>query len=226
MLQGRNRQIVEQKARGLVKRNPATDLESARQSGLSKISKGQILKSDPEVLLAVSMDGDGLDLAFEQMQNTYLAGKKDIASQKLSLLRLLLAYLRATHWLHWTSHWQVKGDTSYGDHLLFERLYLGVVEEIDTLSEKLVGEFGSEAVNALEQSYFLLGLVSDVTRMETHPVKRGLLVEQTMQNILKRVYDKLKSANALTLGLDDYIMATANAHETNLYLLKQRLPKK
>lgn len=226
MLQGRNRQIVEQKARGLVKRNPASSLEGARQSGLSKISQGQILKSDPEVLLAVSMDGDGLDLAFEQMQNTYLSGKKDVASQKLSLLRLLLAYLRAAHWLHWTSHWQVKGDTSYGDHLLFERLYLGVVEEIDTLSEKLVGEFGSEAVNALEQSYFLLGLVSDVTRMETHPVKRGLLVEQTMQNILKRVYDKLKSINALTLGMDDFIMATANAHETNLYLLKQRLPKK
>ncbi len=226
MLQGRNKQVVEQKARGLIKKNPASSLEDIRQSGLAKISRGEIKSADAEVLLAVSMDGEGLDLAFEQMQNTYLSGKKDASSQKMALLKLLLAYLRATHWLHWTNHWQVKGDTSYGDHLLFERLYLGVVEEIDTLSEKLVGEFGSESVNALEQSYFLLGLVSDVTRMETHPVRRGLLVEQTMQNILKRVYDKLAAMNVLTLGLDDFIMATANAHETNLYLLKQRLPKK
>jgi DNA-binding ferritin-like protein len=226
MLQNRNKKVIEQKARGLIRKNPETSFESVRQSGLTKLSKGEIRKPDPEILLATSMDGEGLDLAFNQMQESYLSGKKDKASQKLALLRLLLAYLRATHWLHWTSHWQVKGDTSYGDHLLFERLYTGIVEEIDTLAEKVVGEFGAEAVNPLEQSYFLLGLVNDVAKMEDNAIKRGLVVEQTMQNILKRVYNKLKSIDALTLGLDDFLMATANAHDTYLYLLKQRLSKK
>jgi len=34
-------------------------------------------------------------------------------------------------------------------------------------------------------------------------------------------YDKLKEMDDISLGLDDFLMATANAHETNLYLLQQ-----
>ena len=54
------------------------------------------------------------------------------------ILCVLLATLRAAHLIHWTGHWQVKGDTQYGDHLLLERVYSGLADEIDTLAEKIV----------------------------------------------------------------------------------------
>ena len=65
-----------------------------------------------------------------------------------SLLTQLLGILRAIHWSHWTSHWQARGNPSYSDHLLFERLYKNLEEEIDTLAEKIVSYYGAEAVAA------------------------------------------------------------------------------
>ena len=49
----------------------------------------------------------------------------------MTLLLQLLAILRALHWSHWTLHWKVKGDPFYGDHLMYQRLYEAVVEEIN-----------------------------------------------------------------------------------------------
>ena len=66
---------------------------------------------------------------------------------KLSLLLVLLAGLRSAHLSHWTSHWQVKGQPYYGDHLLMDKLYNSLPEEIDTLAEKIVAEFGAEALS-------------------------------------------------------------------------------
>ena len=60
----------------------------------------------------------------------------------LPVLQLLLGALRGAHWSHWTSHWQVKGDNSYGDHQLISRIYEALIEEIDTLAEKIVGMYG------------------------------------------------------------------------------------
>lgn len=49
----------------------------------------------------------------------------------------LLAMLRAMHLLHHTAHLQASGETSYQDHLLFERLYGGLVGEADKFAEKV-----------------------------------------------------------------------------------------
>ncbi len=207
--------------------NPAAiDIESATKRGLGKLAAGQTTTPDPEIMLALSTDSEELEAAFSKMAEAYLAVKKDKASQKSSLIRLLLGFLRAAHWMHWTSHWQVKGNTSYGDHLLLERLYTGITEEIDTLAEKLVGEFGIEAVNPLEQSYFLLGFVNDVCSVESDPIRRALLVEKGVQEALRVTYERVKGLGKMSLGLDDYIMATANTHDTFLYLLNQRLSSK
>ena len=204
-------------------KNPKINLEAIRRNGLNKIANGKITSYDPDVLLASSIDDDALAGAFEDLEAQYLAGSTDPNEHKCSLMRLLLAYLRAAHWLHWTSHWQVKGPTSYGDHLLLERLYTSLTESIDTLAEKLVGEFGGDSVNAVEQSYFLIGFVNDIAKTENGPIDRAYHIEKGLQIILKRVYSKLKATGMMSLGLDDFIMALANAHDTNLYLLTQRL---
>ena len=48
-------------------------------------------------------------------------------------------------------------------------------------------------------------------------------MEEALQKALSNIYNALKDMKALSLGMDDYIMSIANAHETNLYLLRQRL---
>jgi DNA-binding ferritin-like protein len=200
-----------------------SDLNSIRKNGLAKISRGEITNYDPEVLLASSIDDDQLSKAFDELQKTYLSNSKDVKEQKCALMRLLLSYLRAAHWLHWTSHWQVQGPTSYSDHLMLERLYNSLTESIDTLAEKIVGEFGGDSVNPVEQSYFLIGFVNDIAKTEKGPIDRAYKIEKSLQVILKKVYSKVQSLGAMSLGLDDFIMALANQHDTNLYLLVQRI---
>jgi len=139
----------------------------------------------------------------------------------VNLLIQLLAILRALHWSHWTSHWKSKGETSYQNHLLFERLYTGVVEDIDTLAEKIVGEYGPEALgdfSVMEGSIrFLSGHAGE------NLVSRALEMEEHLQRAIKTAYEELKDNGELSLGMDDFLMALANSHETNLYLLRQNL---
>lgn len=135
----------------------------------------------------------------------------------------ILGMLRALHWLHWTAHWQVKGNPSYGDHLLFERLYTGIVDEIDTLAEKLVGAFGSGAVDALRQVSTTQDWLAGWMSKGDTEIARALAAENQFQGQVRAVYEAVKSAGGMTLGLDDFLMSMANAHETNVYLLRQRL---
>ena len=140
------------------------------------------------------------------------------------LLTQLLAILRAAHWSHWTAHWQVRGVPQYGDHLLFDRLYSGISEEIDGLAEKCVSYFGPESVDALNSIANSARVISAYYGMSgADPIERALVIEQQIQNALALTYTRIKDSGEMSLGLDDFLMATANAHETNIYLLRQRL---
>lgn len=143
----------------------------------------------------------------------------------IEMLQWLLAGLRSQYWSYQESHWQVKGQSFYGDHLLFQRLYESVQEQTDVLAEKLVGMYGIDAVNGLD-----LGAKFEVFVKRWSNVdclhKRGLLSEQDIQGIIKRVYEYLKSVGELSLGMDDFLMAMASEHETNQYLLRQVLRSK
>ena len=150
------------------------------------------------------------------------------ASQKLenlTTLQFLLALLRSAHWSHWTSHWQVKGESQYGDHQLLERIYAGLVKEIDTLAEKIVGGYGSIGVAPVEQAQLMANTILPLTeaQSESDPIRRALIIEEALQKSFYNIYTHLKEMNALSLGMDDFIMSIANEHETNLYLLRQRL---
>ncbi len=142
------------------------------------------------------------------------------ADRTLRKLQSLLAILRAGHWSHWTSHWQVKGNPYYGDHLLMERLYTGMVVEIDTLAEKIVAQYGPDSVDPICQAQAMEGFLELQTNPD--PIQRALAVETYLLEELARVFKDLESYGTLSLGLNDFLAATANSHETYLYLLRQR----
>jgi DNA-binding ferritin-like protein len=140
---------------------------------------------------------------------------------KLDRLLHVLCTLRAAHWAHWTSHWQAQGAPFYGDHLMFSRIYESIEDEIDGLAEKIVGEFGPMAVSPVEQMQRALEIVG--AHDHPDPVIRSMGIEDYLQDQLSAVYDQLKQARTISLGLDDFLMSVANSHESHLYLLRQKL---
>jgi len=135
-------------------------------------------------------------------------------------LQSLLALLRALHWEYYTSHWRVKGVAFYGDHLLFQRLYEGLPEEIDMLAEKMVCKYGEAVVCPVHQMKLCHAWLVQIEGILDW-YDRGLRLEELLQNQIKNTYDMLDRASELTLGLDDFLMTLANSHEGHAYLLKQ-----
>lgn len=156
-------------------------------------------------------------------RRSYMTGSREQTDVVVKHLVNLLSYLRAMYLSYQTSHWQTKGPTYYGNHLLFQRLYESVQGEIDALAEKVVGYVGPVSVDVQGQA----GLISSHLHAfafygEDHHV-RGLRTEEAVQRYIKSAYDRIKESGMMTLGLDDFLMATASAHETNQYLLQQVL---
>ena len=143
-----------------------------------------------------------------------------VSRANLEMLAGLLGILRALKWNYWNSHWMVSGNPYYADHLLFERLYGEVIDDqIDTLAEKIVAydsrilseDVMRNAFNGFRDRY-----------KSQNPVQRGLDMERHVGSAVKSVYNSLKESDELSLGMDDFLMATASERETVIYLLQQR----
>ena len=138
------------------------------------------------------------------------------------LLRALLALLRAQYWHYQNAHWTVKGQTFYGDHLMFQRIYEGLQKEIDGLAEKAVSSFGGDIVEPNSLAVLMQGWLRRWSAIGCLH-KRSLAAEADFQDAVRGVYDALKAEGSLSLGMDDFLMAIANDHETNAYLVQQTL---
>lgn len=137
---------------------------------------------------------------------------KDTLIELLSVIKAHQATMQNCHWL-------AKDENYYGNHLLFERLYGKADAEIDSLAEKIVGYFGDTelASETTKRSQFWIdkwAKAKDLIEVATN-------AEQDLQRAIKQTYETLKEQEDMPLGLDDFLMAMANDHETNLYLLSR-----
>jgi len=124
--------------------------------------------------------------------------------------------------MHWSAHWSAKGQSSYGDHQLFERMYNQMTGEIDQLAEKCVGLFGPDSVSPFSQMDKAQAHISRFKEVDC-PLLRALAGEEDLQVTIRTAYDLLKGMDSLSLGMDDYLMTLANQHEVFIYLLQQRM---
>lgn len=140
-----------------------------------------------------------------------------------------LGMLRAMHlWFH-GAHNVVRGAGFAGDHVdLFGKIYLATQDEIDGAIEKAIGTTGDEG----------LGCPTHITQMALQVLSNypsppaisslamsavGLEMEKHYLEMLEVMFDELDEAGVLSLGLNDHLAASANAHEANVYLLQQRV---
>jgi len=138
-------------------------------------------------------------------------------------LSSLLALLRAAQQTHWTIHWQSQGLAFYSDHQLFDRLYTGMSEEIDGLAEKIVRYYGEEAVDPLAQMQGMTNWVQKWTQNEDTLVDMADAIEFDIQQSIEEALETAELTGEASYGLENFLQGIADSHETNQYLLGQRM---
>jgi len=153
-----------------------------------------------------------------------LAEWSDAPFAQLSVAMVHLKYLYSLHQNH---HWVSCGDPFYGDHLLFQKIYEGIAEEIDSLAEKAVGLGCTENVNLELQTSQLLKLVKGGASAMMMPTKsdlakKSLIAEMNFLSVMKQLCESLRECGLMTHGLDNLLAGIEDKHEGHVYLLKQR----
>ena len=132
---------------------------------------------------------------------------------------LYLATLKALYLIHQQNHWLAKGNDFYGDHLLFQRIYESVQENLDAAAEKMVTLFGDECLDYKLQANLLNKLLLKYGDNSQGLVECSLNAERFFQKLSKSAFDCFEREDNMTLGLDDLLMSVANKREEAIYLL-------
>ena len=135
---------------------------------------------------------------------------------QLAAMLQLWASLRAAHHLYWTLHWQAKGQPFYGDHLLFERLYKGRLEEIDDLAELLAGHFGAQVLEPMKA-----WKAAEECIAKAMAAPNPIFIAEMVLEYVEAANDESMSGK-YPAGTTNLIAAIGTNHLTALYLLKQR----
>jgi DNA-binding ferritin-like protein len=132
------------------------------------------------------------------------------------LLGLLIA-IKMSAWLH---HWNVKGANFYGQHLMLERLYKDIDENIDKLGEKIASYLGEVDVGIMDDvgTRFLAKKI-DLLSLTEEAKATSDTIRETFNAELRQGTSSLP--RKLQAGLDDYLMALNNDLDTYVYLLRR-----
>lgn len=132
----------------------------------------------------------------------------------------LLYILNALNIFYKSCHWRCQGNYFYQDHLLFERLYGGIDDEMDGLVELIIGLTNDRAFADAR-------LINERTQVFTPTYG-----ENNQENFVKALQLEsllLSSIAAIPQGSDvgtyNHIAGIAQKHRSNVYLLKNSLTK-
>ena len=149
---------------------------------------------------------------------------QDVSYPELSAMLTWLKYL---YTLHQANHWTSKGDPFYGDHLLFQRLYEGVLEEVDAVAEKAVGVGSELNVDLSRHNVAVCKVGACFESQQVIPTKnalaqKSLAAEQEFLTVLDCLSGSMKNLGLLSRGIDNLIAGIHDKHEGHVYLLKRR----
>jgi DNA-binding ferritin-like protein len=151
---------------------------------------------------------------------------QDWGSIPFAELSSILVDLRFLYMKHQTNHWLARGDSSYGDHLLFQRIYEAIAEQIDRVAERAMG-LGCEINVDLQRQ---ASLIAKIAKNEAYgsPLagnsvcQSSLTVEKNFLASLDEHRSALEQQQKLSYGLDNMLAGLADEHEQFVYLLQQR----
>lgn len=148
-------------------------------------------------------------------------------AQFINAIQTLLAHLRAGNlWYHGAHHVTV-GAGFHGDHKFYRQVYEQYNADFDAAAEKaivLLGPTIAAPAAVTARAAQLLGSMPAVAGMNGMQIATaGLAVEKQTLSFVEKLFRDLEAGKRLSLGMNDFLAALANAHETNVYKLTQRV---
>jgi len=143
-------------------------------------------------------------------------------------LTAYIGFLRgAYHWFH-SAHHVTRGVGFPGDHELYSDIYTNYIGLIDGTIEKAVGLSNIESCAAVMPTLSIALQVVERWPCPTGLTSLGIAstafqIEKEFIGVTEELFSALESAGQLTLGLNDFLAAIANSHETFVYKLQQRM---
>jgi len=134
-------------------------------------------------------------------------------------MKELIYILNALNIFYKSCHWRCRGDFFYQDHLLFERLYTGIDDEIDGLVELLIGltddrEFAdAKVINEKTQIY---------TPTYGENNQENFTKALQLENLL---LSSIATISQSDVGIYNHIAEIAENHRSKTYLLKSSVNK-
>jgi DNA-binding ferritin-like protein len=148
-------------------------------------------------------------------------GLKYYETEEYGLLGVMLAFTEALSMIHQSHHWQKQGDSFFGDHLMYQRLYEETNAEIDVLAEKIVGVGGIKMTNYFTRLSIIRSFMRGVAKGEAPEVeshRAGLMYVIAGEMVM----DVLKEKDILTRGIEQALGNILDKHESHIYLLQNR----
>jgi DNA-binding ferritin-like protein len=139
-----------------------------------------------------------------------LADENSDSAPLLDILAILTAQRQNYHIAHWTS----SGSDFPEYHVLFGDFYDELTDEIDSIGEKIVGQFGSEAIDSSELTQAVQEYLEEWNDVDSS-IERGLESEKELQGAIETALEDT------TPGIENLLQSIADAHEKNQYKLQQ-----
>lgn len=132
---------------------------------------------------------------------------------------ILLPYLRAMYQMYQHMHWKSSGETFYADHLLFQRLYGDLQEELDSIAERIIGlSDDPSSINNESDSEAASKLLKKMLKDNDKDfAPQAIEAEKALMVLIRKIIE-----DGVTDGLEDLLQGIASLHESHLYLLQQR----
>lgn len=180
-----------------------------------KLSYNGWLPMDDEV---DDTPADAARLHLEALEAIRFMVRSEVDGQHGNGLSDVLGALHALSICYKTAHWLSNGENFYGDHLLFQRLYEDISDEIDSVAERMVGLMGDGATSLMEPLKLLTVASTIISSYPRHGADVSLFDAEKM--FQATVITALK--NASSPGLENLLQGIADKHDEHLYLLQQR----
>jgi len=143
-------------------------------------------------------------------------------------LKQYIAVIRAgLLWFH-GAHLASRGAGFSGDHtLLFTEIYEYYEDQLDAIIEKAIGltedECYSSPTKTTEMALAILkGMPEPHQSNALASVTFGLQFEEMYIEFVEDMFEMFENSGELSLGLNDFLAADANKHESFVYKLRQR----
>lgn len=156
-------------------------------------------------------------------------------SDLITALSNLVVSLKVLKWVAWNAHWSARGSNFYSDHLLMERVYSKVDDQIDTVVENIIGYSSTFGINLNQATWAItveqstLSGVSSILRKREESISH-VCVQKAVEGVklncseVMKQYNLLSSTDAgsVVLGIEDFVPAIAKKMDSFVYLLAQR----